>query len=71
MGHSKAVHDVTFDNSGGQFLSAAFDRQMKLWDTETGASRSLSLSCPVERGALRLGGRRWPSLEPLVECERS
>ncbi|KPV74507.1 uncharacterized protein RHOBADRAFT_37541 [Rhodotorula graminis WP1] len=36
MGHSKAVHDVTFDNSGGQFLSAAFDRQMKLWDTETG-----------------------------------
>lgn len=38
MGHSKAVHDVTFDNPGGQFLSAAFDRQMKLWDTETGAS---------------------------------
>ncbi|TNY17967.1 Pre-mRNA splicing factor [Rhodotorula diobovata] len=36
MGHSKAVHDVTFDNSGAQFLSAAFDRQMKLWDTETG-----------------------------------
>lgn len=38
MGHSKAVHDVTFDNDGGQFLSAAFDRQMKLWDTETGQS---------------------------------
>ncbi|GAA5945171.1 hypothetical protein JCM1841_001897 [Sporobolomyces salmonicolor] len=36
MGHSKAVHDVTFDNAGSQFLSAAFDRQMKLWDTETG-----------------------------------
>ncbi|GAA5831013.1 hypothetical protein JCM3770_003584, partial [Rhodotorula araucariae] len=36
MGHGKAVHDVTFDNSGAQFLSAAFDRQMKLWDTETG-----------------------------------
>lgn len=37
MGHSKAVHDVEFNNSGGEFLSAAFDRQMKLWDTETGA----------------------------------
>jgi len=36
MGHSKAVHDVQFDNNGGQFLSSSFDRQMKLWDTETG-----------------------------------
>lgn len=36
MGHSKAVHDVTFNNDGTKFLSAAFDRQMKLWDTETG-----------------------------------
>ncbi|GAA5887879.1 hypothetical protein JCM3774_002994, partial [Rhodotorula dairenensis] len=36
MGHSKAVHDIDFDNTGAQFLSAAFDRQMKLWDTETG-----------------------------------
>ncbi|GAA5832531.1 hypothetical protein JCM11251_001360 [Rhodosporidiobolus azoricus] len=36
MGHSKAVHDVTFNNGGDEFLSAAFDRQMKLWDTETG-----------------------------------
>lgn len=36
MGHSKAVHDVTFDSTGAQFLSSAFDRQMKLWDTETG-----------------------------------
>ncbi|SCV70516.1 BQ2448_1910 [Microbotryum intermedium] len=39
MGHSKAVHDVTFDNDGAQFLSCAFDRQMKLWDTETGACK--------------------------------
>ncbi|KAK4701782.1 pre-mRNA-processing factor 17, partial [Phenoliferia sp. Uapishka_3] len=35
-GHTKAVHDVTFNNDGTKFLSAAFDRQMKLWDTETG-----------------------------------
>lgn len=37
MGHSKAVKDVTFSNDGRRFLSAGYDRQMKLWDTETGA----------------------------------
>ena len=35
-GHSKAVTDVTFDPNGGRFLSASYDRQMKLWDTEYG-----------------------------------
>lgn len=36
MGHGKAVKDVTFSNDGRKFLSCAYDRQMKLWDTETG-----------------------------------
>lgn len=36
QGHSKAVRDVTFSNDGRRFLSAGYDRQMKLWDTETG-----------------------------------
>lgn len=36
MGHSKAVRDVQFSNDGRRFLSAGYDRQMKLWDTETG-----------------------------------
>ena len=36
-GHTKAVTDVDFDPTGTTFLSASFDRQMKLWDTETGA----------------------------------
>ena len=36
IGHSKAVKDVTFSNDGRRFLSAGYDRQMKLWDTETG-----------------------------------
>lgn len=36
MGHSKAVRDISFNNSGTQFLSAAYDRYVKLWDTETG-----------------------------------
>lgn len=48
MGHSKAVHDVQFDNSGAGFLSSSFDRQMKLWDTETG-QLSLSLCSRVSR----------------------
>ena len=35
-GHSKAVRDISFNNPGTQFLSAAYDRYVKLWDTETG-----------------------------------
>lgn len=44
MGHSKAIKDINFNNSGTQFLSASYDRQIKLWDTETG-----------ERGLFREG----------------
>lgn len=36
MGHSQAVKDVAFNNSGDKFLSASYDRYIKLWDTETG-----------------------------------
>lgn len=32
----KAVKDVTFSNDGRKFLSCGYDRQIKLWDTETG-----------------------------------
>lgn len=35
-GHNKAITDANFSPSGTTFLSASFDRQMKLWDTETG-----------------------------------
>ncbi|KAJ6574635.1 pre-mRNA splicing factor [Mycena capillaripes] len=35
-GHTKYVKDVSFSNDGRQFLSCGYDRQMKLWDTETG-----------------------------------
>jgi pre-mRNA-processing factor 17 len=35
-GHSKAISDISFNYSGTQFLSASYDRMMKLWDTETG-----------------------------------
>jgi pre-mRNA-processing factor 17 len=35
-GHTKAISDITFNTDGTQFLSASYDRMMKLWDTETG-----------------------------------
>lgn len=31
-----SVKDVAFNNDGVEFLSASFDRYIKLWDTETG-----------------------------------
>ncbi|KAG1676266.1 Pre-mRNA-processing factor 17 [Nymphon striatum] len=36
VGHRQAVRDVCFNNSGDQFLSAGYDRYLKLWDTEKG-----------------------------------
>lgn len=35
-GHRQAVKDVAFNNKGTQFVSAGYDRYLKLWDTETG-----------------------------------
>lgn len=47
-GHRQAVRDVSFDNDGKRFLSAGYDRYVKLWDTETGAciSRFTSRKIP-------------------------
>lgn len=63
VGHSKAVRDVCFNNTGTQFLSAAYDRYLKLWDSETGESliqthtnriqdgcSEMSLACPTQTG---------------------
>jgi len=36
-GHKQAIRDVNFNNSGDRFLSASYDRYIKMWDTETGA----------------------------------
>lgn len=47
-GHRQAVRDIAFNNSGTHFLSAAYDRYVKLWDTETGecVSRFTSRKTP-------------------------
>lgn len=36
-GHTKSVADIDFNRDGTRFLTGSYDRQMKLWDTETGA----------------------------------
>ena len=35
--HSAAVRDIQFGADGSAFVSAAYDRNVRLWDTETGA----------------------------------
>lgn len=35
-GHSKGIRDVCFSGNGRTFLTASYDRSIKLWDTETG-----------------------------------
>lgn len=40
LGHAGGVRDAKFGASGLNFLSASYDRHVKLWDTETGACLS-------------------------------
>ena len=35
-GHKAAVRDVQFNHVGSKFVSASFDRFLRLWDTESG-----------------------------------
>lgn len=48
IGHRQAVRDIDFNARGTQFVSAGYDRYLKLWDTETGAvvSRFTSRKIP-------------------------
>lgn len=48
FGHRQAVKDICWNNKGTQFLSAGYDRYIKLWDTEAGTviSRFTSRKIP-------------------------
>ena len=35
-GHRQAIKDIAWNNKGTKFLSASYDRYIKLWDAETG-----------------------------------
>jgi len=36
LGHTKGVRDICFTNDGRKFITASFDKYLKIWDTETG-----------------------------------
>ncbi len=39
-GHAQGVRDISFNRLGTEFLSASFDRFIKLWDVETGVVKA-------------------------------
>jgi len=61
MGHNKAVKDVCFNSDGTRFVSTSWDKQVRLWDTETG-----KIIQTVSSGKIGYCCKMHPTQENLV-----
>jgi len=67
MGHNMAVRDITFSNDGKTFVSSGFDKNIKVWDTETG-----KVKCVIKHNKMGFSLRIHPDTDKqhvlLVGC---
>lgn len=64
LGHSKGVKDINFTNDGSKFVSVGYDKNIRLWDTETGqVCAEYGDVCPAAVPQLRVPCRREEGLD--------